>query len=129
MIDALRKEQSVPNADLKECSTGFDILDEIAGYETIFIVDAIKSNGEPGKIYRFSPEELTQKPTLHTFSSHEADFLTMLELGKQLFPDKMPEDITIVAIEAEDVMTISDRCTPRVEEAIPLAVELIKRSL
>jgi len=41
----------------------------------------------------------------------------------------MPEDITIVAIEAEDVMTISDRCTARVEEAIPLAVELIKRSL
>jgi Ni,Fe-hydrogenase maturation factor len=54
------------------------------------------------------------------------DFPTMLALGRKLFPEKMPEDISIIAIEAEDVRTISDRCTEAVEKAIPEAVELIK---
>jgi hypothetical protein len=55
------------------------------------------------------------------------DIPTMLELGNRLFPEKMPEDIQIIAIDAEDITTISDKCTPKVEKAIPEVVELIKR--
>lgn len=129
VLNVLRNEHISADISLRDCATGFDILSEIIGSEKVVIIDAIRSGGEPGTLYLFSPEELKEKPTLHTFSSHETDFLTMLEMGKQLFPDKMPEDIAIVAIEAEDILTISDRCTARVEEAIPRAVELIKSSL
>jgi Ni,Fe-hydrogenase maturation factor len=55
------------------------------------------------------------------------NFLAMLEYGRDLFPEKIPEDIIIIAIEAEDVTTISERCTLKVEKAIKKAVEMIKR--
>jgi hypothetical protein len=54
------------------------------------------------------------------------DFTTMIELGKKLFPEEIPEDIFIIAVEAEDITTISDRCTPRVEKAMPEVIGLIK---
>jgi hydrogenase maturation protease len=129
VLNSMRNEQISADITLKECATGFDILNEIIGGEKVVIVDAIKSGGNPGTLYLYSPEELQEKPTLHTFSSHEADFLSMLELGKRLYPGKMPENIIIVAIEAADVTTISDKCTPQVERAIPNAVEAIKRLL
>jgi len=51
------------------------------------------------------------------------DFATALELGKTLgLP--MPSRIDIVAIEAGDVTSFRDTCTPDVEKAIPIAVEL-----
>jgi hydrogenase maturation protease len=127
IIEHLRKENIGDAADLMEGSTGLDILDAMKGYDRIIFVDAIKSSGEPGSIYKFSVEDFQQIGTLHSFSTHlNMDFFAMIELGETLFPGQMPNDITIVAIEADETTTISDKCTPRVEGAIPEAVALIK---
>lgn len=42
------------------------------------------------------------------------------------FNEKIPEDIMVIAVEAEDITTISDKCTPKVEKAIPGIIQLIK---
>lgn len=127
IIEALRKENLGYNIDLMEGLSGLDILDAIKGYDKIIIVDAIKSDGEPGTIFTLSLEDFKDKQTLHSFSTHlNMDFPAMLELGEKLLQGKIPEDIIIVAVEAEDVTTISDKCTPKVEKAIPEIVELIK---
>ena len=128
VIEALRKEETGDNIDLIEAVSGLDILDAIKGYDRIILVDAIKTGGEPGIIYQLSLEDFKDKQTVNSFSTHlNMDIPTMLELGNRLFPEKMPEDIQIIAIEAEDITTISDKCTPKVEKAIPEVVELIKR--
>jgi hydrogenase maturation protease len=128
VIEALRKEETGDNIDLIEAVSGLDILDAIKGYDRIILVDAIKTGGEPGIIYQLSLEDFKDKQTVNSFSTHlNMDIPTMLELGNRLFPKKMPEDIQIIAIEAEDITTISDKCTPKVEKAIPEVVELIKR--
>jgi hydrogenase maturation protease len=129
VIEALRREPLGAGISLKECLTSFDIFDEITEYETILIVDAIKSGGKPGTIHTFSKEQLNQKPTLHTFSSHATDFLTLIEIGERLYPGRMPDSITLLAVEAEDVSTISDKCTPQVEKAIPDVVQMIMKLL
>lgn len=127
IIEALRKENLGYNIDLMEGLSGLDILDAIKGYDKIIIVDAIKSDGEPGTIFTLFLEDFKDKQTLHSFSTHlNMDFPAMLELGEKLLQEKIPEDIIIVAVEAEDVTTISDKCTPKVEKAIPEIVELIK---
>jgi hydrogenase maturation protease len=127
VIEALRKEKANDNVDLLEGLSGLDILDAIKGYKRIIIVDAMQTGGEPGTIYKFSLVDLKGKHTVHSYSTHlNMDFHTMLELGEKLSPGKIPEDIIIIAIEAEDVTTISDTCTPKVLEAIPEAVALIK---
>jgi hydrogenase maturation protease len=128
VIKALSKEQLGEKVDLTDDVSGLDILDAIAGYDRVILVDAIQGGGgKPGTIYQFSLNDFGNGQTLHSFSTHlNMDFPTMLALGRKLFPEKMPEDISIIAIEAEDVRTISDRCTEAVEKAIPEAVELIK---
>ena len=125
IIEKLREENM--GMDLKEASSGLDILDAVKGYDRVILVDAIRSGGEPGTIYELSPEDFKERGTLHSFSTHiNMDFLEMLELGKKLFPGKMPGDIVIIAIEAKDTMTISDRCTDEVEKALPKAIDMIK---
>jgi len=127
VIEALRKEETGDNIDLIEALSGLDILDAIKGYDRIILVDAIKTGGEPGTIYELSLKDIQAKHTNHSFSTHlNMDLQTMLELGDRLFPGKIPKDIRVIAVEAEDVTTISDRCTPEVERAISKTVDMIK---
>jgi len=128
VIKALGKEELGGGIDLIDDVSGLDILDAIAGYDRVILVDAIQGGGgKPGTVYQFSLNDFEERQTLHSFSTHlNMDFPTMIELGKRLFPENIPGDISIIAIEAEDVRTISDRCTEAVEKAIPEAVELIK---
>ena len=126
VVEALREENLREDVDIKEGLSGLDILGAIAGYERIIMIDAIKSGGEPGTIYRLSVEDLHAQQTLHTFSTHDVDIPTMLKLGRDLYPGKIPEDIVIIAVEAEDIETFSEKCTPKVEKAIQEVVRLIK---
>jgi hydrogenase maturation protease len=127
IIEALREENLEDDVDLREGLSGLDILDAVKGYDRIVLVDAIKSGGRPGRVYKLLPEDFLNMRTVHSFSTHlNMDFRSMLELARTLFPEKMPDDIIIVAIEAEDITTISDKCTPEVEKGMKQAVELIK---
>jgi hydrogenase maturation protease len=128
VIEALRKEETGDNIDLMEALSGLDILDAIKGYDRIILVDAIKTGGEPGTIHELSLKDIQDKHTSHSFSTHlNMDLQTMLELGDRLFPGKIPKDIRVIAVEAEDVTTISDRCTPEVERAISKTIDMIKK--
>ncbi|MEX2722041.1 MAG: hydrogenase maturation protease [Candidatus Wukongarchaeota archaeon] len=130
VIEELEKEKLPENVKVEEAGlVGLSIIDIIIDYDRLIIVDAIKSNGEPGTIYELSIEDLSTHPFLHFSSTHEVDFLTALEVGKKLFPEKIPKDITILAIEVKDITTFSEECTPKVKEAIPKVVELIKAKI
>jgi Ni,Fe-hydrogenase maturation factor len=53
------------------------------------------------------------------------DLLTTLRLGDSLFSGQMPREIVLLAVEAEDVTTLSESCTSKVQAAIEKVVELI----
>ncbi len=55
---------------------------------------------------------------------------TALEFGRQAGVH-LPENngIRLVGIEAEDILTFSERCTPAVQAAIPRAVEAVLEAL
>ena len=129
VVESLRNENLGHKIDIKEGLSGLDILGAIAGYERVIIVDAIKSGGDPGTIHRLSLEDLHAQHTLHAFSTHDVDIPTMLKLGMELYPGKIPGDIVIIAVEAEDIETFSETCTPKVEKAIREVVRLIKELL
>jgi hydrogenase maturation protease len=108
---------------------GMRLLDVIAGYGRIIMVDAIKTGeGKPGDIYRLSPHDL--KMSLHSGSTHDLSLLGALALGRGMgmqLPDD--EGFVIIAIEVEDVLTFGEECTPAVAEAIPRAVEVVLAEL
>jgi len=130
IIEALRKESVNDNVDLCEALSGLDIMDSVKGYDRIIMVDAIQRGGIPGQVCQLTIENIKDSQTVHSFSTHlNMDFLTMLELGKRLFPGKITEDIIIIGVETEDIMTISDKCTAQVDKAIPEAVDIIQSLL
>jgi hydrogenase maturation protease len=125
---ALQQKLSRPDIDIREASiAGLDFIDELAGYDKTIIIDAIQTGkGKPGQIYRFGPDALDT--TRHAVNLHDINFATALELGKTLKID-LPSEITIFAIEAEDVTSFSEKCTPGVEKAIPQCVKMVIKEL
>ncbi len=117
------KEVTVLEASL----AGLDLLDLIAGYDKLILIDTIQTvDGHAGKVYRLEASDLDA--TLHTSSPHGINFTTALELGKRLGM-ALPYEIVIFAIEARDVVTFSEECTPEVEGAIPVAVDMVIQEL
>ena len=108
---------------------GLRLLDAIAGYERVIIVDAIRTgDGRPGDMYRLHPNDLGA--SLHLGSTHDLSLSGALALGRgmgMMLPDD--EAIVIIAIEVEDVLTFGEGCTPAVAAAIPRAVEAVVAEL
>ena len=108
---------------------GLRLLDIIAGYDRVIMVDAIKAGGgKPGDICRLLPNDL--KTSLHSGSTHDLSLPEVLALGRGTGMNlPADEDFVIIAIEVEDVWTFGEACTPEVAEAIPRAVEAVLAEL
>jgi hydrogenase maturation protease len=118
------------NVAFAEASVGgLRLLDTIAGYDRLVLVDAIWSrDGKPGDVYRLHPTDL--RASLHSGSTHDLSLPGALALGRGAGLT-LPEDenIVIVAIEVDDVLTFGETCTATVAAAIPRAVDVVLAEL
>jgi hydrogenase maturation protease len=106
---------------------GLSLLDSIVGYDKVIIIDAIQTEkGQAGQIYRMGAEDFSG--TKHFSSPHQINLVTALELGK-ILGLAMPQEITIFAVEAKDITSFSEKCTPEVEQAIPEVVKMVLQEL
>jgi hydrogenase maturation protease len=102
---------------------GLSLLDLITGYDRLIIIDSIKTEqGEPGQVYKLELEDL--KPAMDFSSSHGIDIATAFKLGQSL-GYKMPESVSLYAVETKDNTTFGERCTEEVEEKIPFIAQQI----
>jgi len=108
-------------------AAGLSILDLLVGYDRAIIIDAIQTaDGKAGQIYRLGPEAFDT--TRRTATSHDVDFTTALAFGNKLNL-ALPQEIVIFAIEASDVSSFSEECTPEVKQAIPICVEMVLQEI
>lgn len=108
---------------------GLRLLDVLIGYDRLILVDAIQTpGGTPGALSRLSPNDL--RASLHSGCTHDVSLSGALTLGRCLGV-ALPTDeaIVILAIEAQDVLTFGESCTPAVAAAIPRAVEAVLAAL
>jgi len=106
---------------------GIALLDLIAGYEEVIIVDAIITKKKrPGTIYRLSLEELGNITDVYML--HAIDLRTAIELGRTL-GYQIPEDIRIYAIEIRENTTFSEGLSPEIEQAVPAVIQQIVHDL
>jgi hydrogenase maturation protease len=117
-----------PQVTVAETSAaGLSLLDSIVGYDKVIIIDAIQTEkGQAGQVYRMGAEDFSS--TKHFSSPHQINLVTALELGKMLNL-AMPQRITVFAVEAKDVTSFSEKCTPEVEQAIPEVVKMVLQEL
>jgi len=106
---------------------GLRLMERMIGFDRAIIIDAIQSGAPPGTVHRLTPDSIS---TQRSASAHDVNLPTALEFGRKAgvaLPKN--EDILLVGIEAEDILTFSEQCTPAVEAAIPLAVGAVMRAI
>jgi hydrogenase maturation protease len=98
------------------------------GYARAILIDAQRNGGAPaGTVCTLSA---SAPPTRHGGSAHDVDLWTALAFGRQAGAALPTSDhVRIVAIEAADVDTFSEKCTPAVEAGIPRAAAAVTRLL
>lgn len=110
---------------------GLRLMEMMIGYDRVILVDALtRCNGNlPGKIHRMTLDDLRNiSPTQHSACAHDTSLVTALDLGLQMgLP--LPQEISIFAIEVENVIDFSEESTPAVAAVIPEVTEAVLAEL
>jgi len=114
------------NIDVRDVSVdGLNLFDFIIGYDKLVVIDAIVTDdGKTGEIYRLKPEYVCD-PSRSAISPHHFNLATTVEIGKRLFPGKMPEEVIVFAVGTQEIAIVTEEMTGKVKEAIPKAVNLV----
>ena len=105
-----------------EGNGGLRLMERLVGYDRAIIIDAICTGAHPaGSILQLGPDDL---PTQHSASAHDMTLPTGLRLATTMGL-KVPAQITIVAVDAEQVLDFDEHLSPAVEAALPAAVATV----
>ncbi len=119
-----------PDVSFAEAAVGgLRLLELIAGYDRLILVDAIQTpDGRPGQIYRLAIGDL--RAPRHAGSTHDLSFREAIAWGRQMgLALPADEAISIIAIEAEDVLSFGETLTPAVASAVPIAMKRLLEEL
>ncbi|PWB74175.1 hypothetical protein C3F09_04275, partial [candidate division GN15 bacterium] len=95
-----------------------------ANRRSVLIVDTIDTGkSAPGTLHFFPIGKLT--PSKNLINSHQINLPTALEFGRKM-GCRMPDDIQVLAVEAQDVTTLAETLTAAVAAAVPDAVERVR---
>jgi hydrogenase maturation protease len=110
-------------ATVRACAAhGLELLDQLAGFQNVVIVDAIKTGQHaPGTILEVAIEDLD---SIVAPSPHFAGIPELKKVAQHLGLT-FPSDVRIFAIEAQQVDTINEELTLQVAAALPEIAEII----
>jgi len=122
-------KRKLPGVDVEElAASGLELLDVVRGYDRVIIVDAIQTTkGKPGELHIL--EEKDFEKSIHGSSPHGINIATALALGRKLVPKEMPKEVVFFAIEAEDLVNVTEKLTPKVAKALPKILQEIEKEL
>ena len=108
---------------------GLNLMERMVGYDRVVLVDAIVTGRQPtGTTTSFPLHDLPGNAAGHTASAHDACLKTALAMGHAMGAP-LPKAITVVAVESRHVNTFSDRLSPEVAAAVPVAASLVMDAL
>ena len=124
-------KQKIParsNVEFKELSVGgIRLIEEMLGYDIVFIIDSVDAKVTSGQSREFSPEQF--KESQYESSPHTTNFATALNLYKKLQPARLPSSIRIFTIDIDSNFTFSTALSPAVQTAAEKLVEQIAREV
>jgi len=118
----LAKELSgIDGVEVRETmEMGLALLDFLVGYDAVLILDAIQTGQvPPGTLHEVDPQGLG---ALTGRTPHFVGVGETLALGRQLGL-RMPDQVTVLAVEVEDPFTLGTQMTPAVDDAVPRVME------
>ena len=125
VVRELEDRELPPGVELIDGGTAtMELLPVIHEAERIIVIDAMKAGGEPGTIYRVSPEDLvceTQRP----LSLHQVGLLEVLGMAKQL-GDHV--EVAIIGVEPKEI-SYGMELSPEVEATVPKVINAVFEEL
>jgi len=109
---------------LRNEAGGWEILDDVEGYDVLVLVDAcITPSLENGQCAWFSPGQFTSPRMSGT---HTMDVFAAIEFGRRSGLH-VPGRVVALGIGVRDIHTFSEELTPTVAAAVPVAADLVFR--
>ncbi len=119
---ALAQRQFSGQVEVLDVGTAFlDALPALADIEKIIVIDAVKSDGVPGSIYRMPLEKCSPRPldTLHHF-----DIFAMLALAE----NSNPVEVVVWGVEPEK-LDWGTQLSPAIARAMPDLLDHVCKEL
>ena len=79
---------------------GMNLLHILARFDVVILIDAVNYGGKPGESQMFTLDEIISKKHSTRISTHESDFLKIIEVSKSL--KESPDKIFIFAVQPKD---------------------------
>ena len=113
------------NTRLEYCGVcGIDMLPMLDGETDMIVVDAVQLGSPPGTIHVIPWDSLPLNSS--AISAHGLGLRETIEIGSILYPQAMPERVTLVGIEGRCFNLTRDFMTKEVQDAIDKAVTSIE---
>jgi hydrogenase maturation protease len=128
VVDALQrslpKDRGEPAMiDGGTCPDAFYLLPE--GLDKLVVIDAVRGGGEPGAVYRFTPEDIVFRggpiASLHQLGLEEG-LRVMAHAGLA------PKHIVIIGVEPKEI-DWGLEMSPELQRKVPLIVDLVEKEI
>jgi hydrogenase maturation protease len=120
---ALKATGKLAIIDGGTCPDAFDLVPE--GIDKLVVVDAVKGGGEPGAIYRFTPEDIA----FHRGPITSLHHLGLAEgLNVMAHAGLTPREVVIVGVEPKEIGWGLEM-SPELQRKIPQIIDLVAREI
>ncbi len=127
VIEELKKDKLPDNVELVDgAASGFDLLPVIESCDKLIVIDAIKTDDEPGSIYCFDPRKIDIQRD-KAVSLHDVDFFQVLDFAGKHRHLPAVTMITIVPEKLGWGMELSPRLKSRITEVKRLIINEINK--
>ncbi len=103
---------------------GYGLLDDIFNLDNIIVIDALKTDEEPGNIFRFDAGNLPVN--LMKKTAHDVEFIDVITMCS--LQGHNPK-ITIFAISPEDISNVGTDISSPLKNAIPRLESLVLKEI
>jgi hydrogenase maturation protease len=103
----------------------YSLLGPVCSTEHLIVIDVLKTDDEPGAVYRFTLAEIEPKLPPPT-SAHEVQFLDVLCKAEML--DQVPE-VVFLCIIPDNIRDMDMEMSPLMREKFPVLEELLMKEL
>lgn len=100
---------------------GFALLDVIHEADVLIVIDAVKTGGEPGSVYKFDLDEFTTALQNFTTSLHQVGLMEVLEVAEIL--GKRPKT-TVIGVEPK-TLEIGLGLSPEVQSTVQTVIKTV----
>jgi len=129
VLKELEKKDLPGNVELIEGGTGgLNILNLVEDADRVIIIDAVKSGGKIGDVYRFTEKDLPPAD-MSLLSLHDLGLADVLKTGRIIQPDRMPKEVIIIGCEVQRADEIRLELSPEVAKAVPVVVDMVLKEI